>query len=76
MGRNKRELAEQVSRCKPVNVSLEAYKKTCLVGTSEDLSNRISEFINLGVSFFMLVFVDLLEMKSLRIFGEEFMKLF
>lgn len=75
LGKNNRDLAKQISRWKPVNVSLEAYKKAYLIGTADDISNRISEFADLGVSFFMLKFQDLPHMKSLRIFAEKVMRL-
>lgn len=73
LGRDKKDLTKQISRWKPVNVSMKAYKQACLVGTAEDISNRLSEFANLGVSFFMLKFQDSPDMKSLRLFAEEVM---
>ncbi len=76
LGRNERDVAAQISRWKPTEVSPRAYKKACLTGTAEDISSRISEFIDLGVSFFFLKFQDFPYMKSLRIFAEEIMPTF
>jgi len=76
IGRDKRELSRQLSKWKPPNVPLNEYEKATVTGTAEDISEKISAFVKLGVSFFMLKFQDMPEMKGLRIFAEEIMRNF
>ncbi len=76
LGKDKKDLAKQIARWKPLNVSVEDYGEACLAETAEDILDKIYEFSDLGVSFFMLKFQDSPQMKSMRIFAEKIMKVF
>lgn len=71
---DRKELAKQLSKWKPINIPLKKYQKAAVTGTPEDILEKISEFVDMGVSFFMLKFQDAPQTKSLRTFAEEIMK--
>ncbi len=67
---NEKDLNETIRQIKPKNVSMNDFKKTNLIGTPEECLRKMQPYKGLGVTFFMLFFGDLPNMKSLRIFAE------
>ena len=68
---NRKELDEGVLRWVPKGVSLEDFARTNLVGTPEDCINQIRQYANLGVTYFMLFFGDLPDLRGLKLFAEK-----
>jgi F420-dependent oxidoreductase-like protein len=71
IGENREELHRRVLRWLPKSVSLEDFKETNFVGTPEDCLTQIWQYVNLGVTHFMLFFGDLPDLKGLRLFAEK-----
>jgi F420-dependent oxidoreductase-like protein len=71
VGENRKELEEMVVHRVPEGVSLEDFVQTSLVGTSEDCLRRVRQYVNLGVTHFMLFLGDFPELGGLRLFAEE-----
>ncbi len=71
IAKNQRGLNEKISKLKPVNVSLEDFKKTGLAGTPDECIERLQMYVNLGVTYFMLFFGDLPMLDGLRLFYED-----
>lgn len=67
---NGRDLNKRIRQIKPENVSLRDFKKANLVGTPEECVRKMQQYVDLGVTFFMLFFADLPNVKSVRIFAE------
>ena len=65
-----RVLAEKVSKLKPVDVSLEDFRKTTLAGTPDECLERLQVYADLGVTCFMLYFADFPRTESLKLFAE------
>ena len=68
------ELNAAVRRWKPEDVSADAFKRLNLVGTPEDLVQRIREYVDLGVERFMLFFGDFPRLEGLRVFARRIIK--
>jgi alkanesulfonate monooxygenase SsuD/methylene tetrahydromethanopterin reductase-like flavin-dependent oxidoreductase (luciferase family) len=47
-----------------------------LVGTPEEIVSRIREFIDVGVTYIMMRFPDMMENEPLRLFTDEVMPAF
>jgi len=71
IGDDRTELEEQVMRWVPKGVSLEDFMRTNFVGTPEDCIKQLQQYMNLGVTQFMLFFGDLPVMNGLRLFAEK-----
>jgi len=71
---NENELDEKVSQLKPKNVSLKDFKKFNFVATPNEYRQEILRYMSLGVTYFMLFFGDLSDMRSLRLFAEKVAK--
>ena len=71
---NKRELDEKITQLKPVNLSLESFRKTTLAGTADECFDQIEVYRDLGVTFFMLYFADFPKLDSIRLFAREIAK--
>lgn len=71
IGEDRRELEERVLQWVPKGVSLEDFARTNLVGTPEDCIKQIRQYLNLGVTHFMLFFGDLPDLRGLRLFAEK-----
>jgi F420-dependent oxidoreductase-like protein len=71
LGENKKDVDEKVSRWLPEGVSLEDFRRTSFVDTPDALSQQIRQYLNLGVTHFMLFFGDLPDLNGLRLFAEK-----
>jgi alkanesulfonate monooxygenase SsuD/methylene tetrahydromethanopterin reductase-like flavin-dependent oxidoreductase (luciferase family) len=71
---NRKELDEKVSQRKPKSVSLKDFKKFSLIGTPDECMQRIRQYANVGVTYFMLFFGDLPSMNGVRLFAETVVK--
>ena len=71
IGEDRKELEERVLQWVPKGVSLEDFARTNLVGTPEDCLKQIRQYMNLGVTHFMLFFGDLPDLRGLRLFAEK-----
>jgi F420-dependent oxidoreductase-like protein len=71
LGENKKDVDEMVSQWVPEGVSLEDFMRTSFVGTPEVLRRQIRQYLNLGVTQFMLFFGDLPDLNGLRLFAEK-----
>lgn len=68
---SQREVSEKISQQKSANVSLEDYKKTILAGTSDECIQQLQVYVDLGVTYFMLFFADILKSDGLKIFAKD-----
>ena len=71
---NQSEINEIISKYKPLKISEEEFLKQNLIGTSEQICQRIDSFSRLGANHFMLFFGDLPEIKSLDLFSKNILK--
>ncbi len=71
IGENIKELKKQILQLTPKGVSLKDFMQTSFVGTPEDFIENIRQYLNLGVTHFMLFFGDLPDLKGLRLFAEN-----
>jgi F420-dependent oxidoreductase-like protein len=71
---NRKELDEKVLQRKPKSVSLKVFKKLNLVGTPDDCIQKIQQYVNVGVTHFMLFFGDLPNMRGIRLFADKVVK--
>ncbi len=71
IGEDRKELKERVMQWVPKGVSLEDFMRTNFVGTPEDCIKQLQQYMNLGVTQFMLFFGDLPDLKGLRLFAEK-----
>ena len=69
-----RELDEKLSQRKPLRMSISDFAKTNLVGTPEQCRRSIQQYVDLGVTFFMLFFGDLPSTDGLKLFAETIIK--
>ena len=70
VAKSQNELDAAVGRWKPRGVSSDDFKMLNLVGSPEDLKQRIREYADLGVRHFMLFFGDFPRLEGLRAFAE------
>jgi len=52
---------------------VEEYKARCVVGTPEECAKRLEQYIDVGASYFILHFPDMLKIKPLEVFAEHVM---
>ena len=71
IGDDRKELTKRVMQLVPKGVNLEEFMRTNFVGTPEDCIKQLQQYMNLGVTQFMLFFGDLSDLKGLRIFAEK-----
>ena len=71
IGENRKELEKRVLQLMPKGVILEDFMRTSFVGTPEDCIKQIRQYVNLGVTHFMLFFGDLPDLRGLRLFAEN-----
>ncbi len=74
IARNRKELDEKLVQWKPKNVSAKDFKRLNLVGTPALCRRKIRQYKNLGVTYFMLFFGDLPDMRGLRLYAETVVK--
>jgi F420-dependent oxidoreductase-like protein len=71
IGEDKKELKTKVLQWLPKGVSLEDFMKTSFVGTPEDFIKQLQQYLNLGVTHFMLFFGDLPDFEGVKVFAEN-----
>ena len=71
IGHNQKEVEEKISRRKTANVSLEDFKKTTLTGTPAECIGQLEDYVDLGVTYFMLFFSDLPSLDGIRLFAQN-----
>ena len=75
IGEDRKELEERVLQRVPKGVSLEDFARTNLVGTPEDCIEQLHQYVNLGVTHFMLFFGDLPDLRGLKLFAEKVVRM-
>jgi len=76
IAKNRSALNEKIKRFKPESVSKAQFIEENLVGTPEEIVSRIREFIDVGVTYIMMRFPDMIENEPLRLFADEVMPVF
>ena len=71
IGADRKELDKRVLQLMPKGVILEDFMRTSFVGTPEDCIKQLRQYVNLGVTHFMLFFGDLPDLRGLRLFAEN-----
>ena len=71
IGEDRKELKKKILQLTPKGVSLEDFMRTSFVGTPEEFIKQIQQYLNLGVTHFMLFFGDLPDIGGLRLFAEK-----
>ena len=76
VAKNRIELEEKIRRFKPKDVSKAQFVEGNLAGTPEDIIGRITEFIDVGVTYAMLRFPDMLKGEPFQLFADKVMPAF
>ncbi len=71
IGEDRKELKKQILQLKPEGVSLKDFMQTSFVGTPEEFIKQLQQYMNLGVTHFMLFFGDLPDLNGLTLFAEN-----
>jgi F420-dependent oxidoreductase-like protein len=71
IGENRKELKKQILHLIPKDVSRKYFTRTSFVGTPEDFITQLQQYLNVGVTHFMLFFGDLPDLRGLRLFAEN-----
>ena len=78
IGKNQLELANKIKKFKRGHpreevreMALEKYKSRYIVGTPEQCVERIREFADFGITYFMLVFPDMSDLQALQLFSDH-----
>jgi F420-dependent oxidoreductase-like protein len=71
IGEDRKELEKNVPLWLPKGVSLKDFMRISFVGTPEDCIKQLRQYLNLGVTHFMLFFGDLPDLRGLRLFAEK-----
>jgi F420-dependent oxidoreductase-like protein len=71
---DRKELEEKVLLWKPKNVSVEDFKKHSFIVAPEECKRKIQQYVDVGVTYFMLFFGGLPDMSGLRLFAEKVAK--
>jgi F420-dependent oxidoreductase-like protein len=74
IAQNKEELRGKIVREKPKSVTLEDFERTSLIGTPDECARKLQQYVDLGVTHFMLFFGDLPDFSSLGLFAETVAK--
>ena len=74
MGEDRKELEKKVLQFMPEGVILEDFMRTTFVGSPEDFIKQLRQYVNLGVTHFMLFFGDLPNLIGLRLFAENIVR--
>lgn len=75
IAQSQRDLNEKIEKLNPRPTSVDEFKKTALAGTPDECCERLQEYADLGVTYFMLYFADLPNLDGLRLFSEAAAKL-
>jgi len=76
IARNTAALKQKIREFKPENVSKAQFIEGNLVGTPEEIISRIEEFIDVGVTYVMMRFPDMMRNEPLQLFADEVMPAF
>jgi len=76
IAKNKPVLNEKIRKFKPDNVSEAEFIEGNLVGTPEEIVSRIEEFIDVGVTYIMMRFPDIMKNESLQLFADKVISVF
>jgi len=76
IAKNRAALNEKIRKFKPKGVSKAQFIEGNLVGTPEEIISRIEEFIDVGVTYIMMRFPDIMETDPLLLFADEVMPAF
>jgi len=76
IAKNKATLKEKIREFKPKGVSKAQFVEGNLVGTPEEVISRIEEFIDVGVTYIMMRFPDMMKSEPLQLFADKVMPAF
>jgi F420-dependent oxidoreductase-like protein len=68
---NEKELKKNIPLWLPKGATLKDLMKTTFVGTPKEGIEQLKQYLNLGVTHFMLFFGDLPELRGLKLFAEK-----
>jgi F420-dependent oxidoreductase-like protein len=68
------ELDTKIQQWRPPHVTADAFKQLNLVGTPDEITQKMQQYTDLGVTHFMLFFGDFPRKDSLKVFAENFIK--
>lgn len=71
IGENKGEVKKKIKRFRSKGTSTREFIKRNLVGTPDQIVSQIRGFVDVGLTYFMLRFPDMIELKPLRMFAEQ-----
>jgi len=71
IGEDKKELKEKTFRCVPEGVSWEDFIQTSFVGNPKECVKLLRQYVDVGVTYFMLYFGDFPDLDGLRLFAKE-----
>jgi len=76
IAKNRAALNEKIRKFKPKDVSKAQFVEGNLVGTPEEVISRIEEFIDVGVTYIMMRFPDMMKNEPLQLFADKVMPAF
>jgi F420-dependent oxidoreductase-like protein len=71
IGKNKEEVKKKINRFKPNLMSTKDYEERNLVGTPEQIISKIQGFVDVGFTYFIMRFPDMIELEPLRVFAQD-----
>ena len=71
VGENKKELIEKALRCVPEGVSWEYFIQSSFVGNPKECVKLLRQYVDVGVTYFMLYFGDFPDLDGLRLFAKK-----
>jgi len=76
IAKNNTALKKKIRKIKPNSMSKTQFIEGNLVGTPKEIISRIGEFIDVGVTYIMMRFPDMIENEPLELFAEKVMPTF
>jgi alkanesulfonate monooxygenase SsuD/methylene tetrahydromethanopterin reductase-like flavin-dependent oxidoreductase (luciferase family) len=76
LANDKTELDREISNWLPPGVTRKEYEAGVVCCTPEECTHVIGEYLDAGISYFLMDFMDAPRMKGIRIFSEQVMKNF
>ena len=71
---SQKELEGKIAKIKPKNITAEDFRRTTLATNPEECHRLLEDYIDLGVTYFMLFFADLPQSDSLNLFAKVLRK--
>jgi F420-dependent oxidoreductase-like protein len=71
IGENKKQLKEQALKCVPEGVCWEEFIKTSFVCNPKECVKLLRQYVDIGVTYFMLYFGDFPNLDGLRLFAKK-----